>query len=147
MPYVEVHASTAFLTEKMHQTITEKLVPAILVAEGAEDTIAGRDISWLTFHRHEDFVVGGSVLNEQSPGRAVINVRVPEGSLDDFKRQDIIKRVFEVLAQGSSDPKQLFDNPTVFVFIDEIRPGNWGWMGRSIGFKDIVRHIHQPPEV
>jgi phenylpyruvate tautomerase PptA (4-oxalocrotonate tautomerase family) len=73
--------------------------------------------------------------------RFVVRVAVPAGSLDDAKRRDMVERVTRVLAVSDDDPARLAREPVAWVHINEVPEGNWGAMGRVVGFADIVDFV------
>jgi len=141
MPFVEVFAKRGSLTEKQRAHINDTLVAEVMMAEGAPDTETARSISWLLLHEVDTFVVGGQPVDPSEPARFVVRVGVPAGSLDDDKRADMVDRITRVLASSDDDPDRFYREPVAWVHINEIPEGNWGALGRVVGFADIAGYV------
>lgn len=141
MPFVEVFVPRDSLTDKQRAQITDTLVSEVMVAEGAPDTEAARSISWLLLHEVDTWVVGGRAVDGSEPTRFVVRVAVPAGSLDDAKRADMVQRITAVLAEVDDDPQRLYTDPVAWVHINEIPEGNWGALGRVVGFADVAGFV------
>src|SRR5450631_564115 len=141
MPFVEVFAPRGSLTDKQRAYITDTLVAEVMLAEGAPDTEAARSISWLLLHEVDTWVVGGRGVDGSEPARFVVRVAVPSGSLDDAKRADMVDRITRVLAEADDDPQRFSRDPVAWVHINEIPEGNWGALGRVVGFADIAGFV------
>ena len=141
MPFVEVFVPRDSLTDKQRAQITDTLVSEVMAAEGAPDTEAARSISWLLLHEVDTWVVGGRAVDGSEPTRFVVRVAVPAGSLDDAKRSDMVKRITTVLADADDDPQRLYADPVAWVHINEIPEGNWGALGRVVGFADVAGFV------
>jgi phenylpyruvate tautomerase PptA (4-oxalocrotonate tautomerase family) len=143
MPFVELFTPRGALDEGQRSTIGGKLVTEIMQAEGAPDTEAARAISWLVVNEVEEFWIGRERWSAETGPLYVVRVGVPEGSLTDEKRLDMVRRVTRVLAEVDPDPKRLLEEPTAWVHINEIPEGNWGAFGRIVGLRDI-RNLVRP---
>ena len=141
MPFVEVFAKRGSLSENQRAAISDTLVAEVMMAEGAPDTETARSISWLLVHELDAWVVGGRAVDAAEPPRFVVRVGVPAGSLDDAKRADMIERITRVLAQSDEDPERFYREPVAWVHINEIPEGNWGALGRVVGFADIAGYV------
>jgi len=141
MPFVEVFTPKGAISSEARTEIAEALVGEVMRAEGAPDNEAARSISWLLWHEIDEWWVGASRLDGSEPVRYVVRVGVPAGSLDHWKRTDIIERATAVLAKAEPDPERLEREPVAWVHIDEIPEGNWGAMGRVVRFPDIAAFV------
>ena len=141
MPFVEVFTPPGAVSQEQRDQIGRRLVGEVMIAEGAPDNDAARSISWLVWNDADVWSVGGRDVSPDEPARYVVRVTVPQKSLDDDKRNDIVARVTEVLAQADPDPDRLRTTPSVFVLINEILEGNWGSAGRIFTFADIASFI------
>jgi phenylpyruvate tautomerase PptA (4-oxalocrotonate tautomerase family) len=141
MPFVEVFTPKGAVSSDARAAISEALVGEVMRAEGAPDTETARSISWLMWHEIDEWWVGADRLNGSEPARYVVRVGVPAGSLDDWKRKDIVERAHAVLAKADPDPDRLEREPIAWVHIDEIPEGNWGAMGRVVRFGDIAGYV------
>jgi phenylpyruvate tautomerase PptA (4-oxalocrotonate tautomerase family) len=141
MPFVEVFTPQGAISKETRAEIAESLVAEVMRAEGAPDTDTARSISWLLWREIDEWWVGSDRVNASEPARYVVRVGVPAGSLDDWKRKDIIERVTAVLAKAEPDPTRLEREPVAWVHINEIPEGDWGAMGRVIRFPDIAAYV------
>ncbi|TMR96461.1 tautomerase family protein [Nonomuraea basaltis] len=145
MPFVEVFAPRGALREEQRTRLSEELVAEVMQVEGAPDTAAARSISWLVFHDVEAWSVGGLAVAADEPARYLVRVSVPAGSLDDGKRDEMMRRVTAVLAKADDDPDRLYTEPSAWVHIVEIPDGNWGAFGRVVRLPDIVNFVLGQP--
>jgi phenylpyruvate tautomerase PptA (4-oxalocrotonate tautomerase family) len=141
MPFVEVFTPRGAVSEARRNAVGEALVAEVMRAEGAPDTPAARAISWLVWHDVDGWWVGGRRAGAGEAPRFVVRVAVPAGSLDDAKRRDMVERVTRVLAASDDDPGRLAREPVAWVHINEVPEGNWGAMGRVVGFADIAGFV------
>ncbi|MEU6713085.1 tautomerase family protein [Nonomuraea sp. NPDC046802] len=145
MPFVEVFVPRGALREDQRATLSEELVAEVMQVEGAPDTEAARSISWLVFHDVDAWSVGGTAVPADEPARYVVRVSVPEGSLDDDKRAEMVRRVTAVLAKADDDPDRLYAEPSAWVHLIEIPDGNWGAFGRVVRLPDIINYVIGQP--
>jgi phenylpyruvate tautomerase PptA (4-oxalocrotonate tautomerase family) len=138
MPFVELFVPKGSLDQDHQQKVGERLVSEVMLAEGAPDTEAARDISWLVINEIDAWFVGGRRLPEGEKPKYVVRVGVPAGSMNDDKRADIVKRVTRVLADADEDPTRFADPGTAWVHINEVPEGNWGARGEIVRIEDIV---------
>jgi len=137
MPFVEVFTPRGAVSEERREEVGGRLVAEVMRAEGAPDTPAARAISWLVWQEIDGWWVGGRRVGAGEAPRYVVRVGVPAGSLDDRKRRDMVERVTRVLG-ATDEPGRLEREPVAWVHINEVPEGNWGAMGRVVGFADIV---------
>ena len=142
MPFVEVFSPKGAVSEDQRNRISERLVREVMEAEGAPDNEIARSISWLAWHEPVIWSIGGRDVGDGEPGRYVVRVTVPAGSLTDEKRAEIVRRVTQVLSDADHDPGRLFALPiSSFVLLNEVPEGNWGAVGQVVGFSDIASFI------
>jgi phenylpyruvate tautomerase PptA (4-oxalocrotonate tautomerase family) len=142
MPFVELFAPKGSLDTEKGRRAKSALVSEVMLAEGAPDTQAARDISWLVVTEPDAWFVGGEPIGAEPP-RFVVRVSVPAGSLDDGKRRDMIQRITRVLADADDEPGRLYDTPAAWVHINEVPEGNWGAFGRPVGLSDVIAFATQ----
>jgi phenylpyruvate tautomerase PptA (4-oxalocrotonate tautomerase family) len=138
MPFVELFAPRGALDSERGRRATGALVSEVMKAEGAPDTRAARDISWLVITEPDAWFVGGEAVADVEPPRYVVRVSVPAGSLNDTKRADMVERVTRVLAEAHDDPERFHSTPAIWVHINEVPDGNWGAFGRVVRLTDII---------
>ena len=142
MPFVEVFTPQGAVPADIRAEISESLVAEVMQAEGAPpESESARSISWLLWHEIPEWWVGGARVDASEPARYVVRVGVPAGSLDDWKREDIVRRTNAVLAKADPDPARFEREPIAWVHVDEIKEGNWGALGRVVRFPDIAAYV------
>ncbi len=69
----------------------------------------------------------------------LVNIRVPEGSLSEEKKDRMIELVTDAVveAEGYGDAVR----PITWVIIDEVKDGNWGAAGRAVTLKDLGKLV------
>ena len=74
----------------------------------------------------------------------LVNIRVPEGSLSQEKKDRMIELVTDAVveAEGYGDAVR----PITWVIIDEVSDGSWGANGRAVRLQDLAKLIGQGEE-
>lgn len=69
----------------------------------------------------------------------LVNIRVPEGSLSQEKKDKMIELVTDAVieAEGYGDAVR----PITWVIIEEIKDGNWGAAGRAVTLEDLGKLV------
>lgn len=69
----------------------------------------------------------------------LVNIRVPEGSLSEEKKNRMIELVTDAVveAEGYGDAVR----PITWVIIEEIKDGNWGANGRPVKLEDLAKLV------
>jgi 4-oxalocrotonate tautomerase len=69
----------------------------------------------------------------------LINIRVPEGSLSQRKKDRMIELVTDAVveAEGVGDAVR----PITWVIIEEVKDGNWGANGRAVRLEDLAKLV------
>lgn len=139
MPYIRVTTPHGMLSPAEKQAIAEGLTLAIMKIEtGGLDTPHFRALSALAF---DDVAAGswfvGGALWDGSPA-ALVEIRVPEGAVDDARREAMAQAVQDVLRTHSAALARA-DNPLLWTHLIEIRDGNWGAHGRMVRLDEIRR--------
>ncbi|GAA4057805.1 hypothetical protein [Actinomadura miaoliensis] len=145
MPFVELFAPRGALDGERGTRAKQRLVAEVMAVEGAPDTQAARDISWLVVTEPAEWFVGGRAAGADEPPRYLVRVSVPAGSLDDGKRREMVERVTRVLAEAEEDAGRLYAAPVAWVHLVEIPDGNWGAMGRVFRLPDIIEFTTGAP--
>ena len=140
MLFVELFAPRGTLSPLQRQHISERLVPALIFAEGAPPDLIerGREMGWLVVHEPEVWTVAGRPA--ESP-RFVVRVNVPAGHFDDTLRAEVVSRVTRVLSEIDGDPDRLYRQPHAWIHLNEIPDGNAGAFGRTIPTADIINYV------
>lgn len=141
MPFVEVFVPKGSLSSSRREALQSRLVAEVMQVEGAPDTPQARAISWLVLHEVDAWSVGGRLVDHGEAPRYVVRIAVPAGSLDYFKREEMMRRVNDLLAEIDQNPERLRRVPEAWVHINEVPEGNWGAFGRVVPFRDIAAHV------
>jgi 4-oxalocrotonate tautomerase len=74
----------------------------------------------------------------------LVNIRVPEGSLSQEKKERMIELVTDAVveAEGYGDAVR----PITWVIIDEVKDGSWGASGRAVRLEDLANVVGQGRE-
>jgi len=69
----------------------------------------------------------------------LVNIRVPEGSLSQEKKERMIELVTEAVveAEGYGDAVK----PITWVIIDEVKDGSWGAAGQAVRLEDLAKLV------
>jgi 4-oxalocrotonate tautomerase len=69
----------------------------------------------------------------------LVNIRVPEGSLSQEKKERMIELVTDAVveAEGYGDVVR----PITWVIIDEVKEGSWGAAGRAVRLADLAKLV------
>jgi 4-oxalocrotonate tautomerase len=74
----------------------------------------------------------------------LVNIRVPEGSLSQKKKERMIELVTDAVveAEGVGDAVR----PITWVIIDEVKEGSWGASGQAIRLEDLKKLVSKGEE-
>jgi 4-oxalocrotonate tautomerase len=69
----------------------------------------------------------------------LVNIRVPEGSLSQEKKERMIELVTDAVveAEGYGDAVR----PITWVIIDEVKEGSWGAAGNAVRLEDLAKLV------
>ena len=69
----------------------------------------------------------------------LVNIRVPEGSLSQEKKERMIELVTDAVieAEGYGDAVR----PITWVIIDEVKEGSWGAAGQAVRLEDLAKLV------
>ncbi|MCH6202850.1 hypothetical protein L3V16_03255 [Brucella ciceri] len=140
MPFIRITTLQGLLTAAEKQSIAEGLTLAIMKIEtGGLDTPQFRAISALAFEEiaSGNWFVGGQPA-EDDPA-ALVEIRVPEGAVDDARREAMAKAVENVLSANSEAFGKTDGHRILWTHLLEIKDGNWGARGRMVKLEEIKR--------
>lgn len=143
MPFVQLHIPKGALSDTHCQRLSERLAAEVMDAEGAPDTPAARAISWLLVHEHEHWIVGGQTVTPDEAPRYVVEITMPEGTLDEPQRAAIVERVNNVIADLEEDGERLYTTPAAWVLLHEQPEGFWGTAGQVVRYADIRNWVYE----
>jgi 4-oxalocrotonate tautomerase len=74
----------------------------------------------------------------------LVNIRVPEGSLSQKKKERMIELVTDAVveAEGVGDAVR----PITWIIIDEVKEGSWGAAGQAIKLEDLKKLVSKGEE-
>jgi phenylpyruvate tautomerase PptA (4-oxalocrotonate tautomerase family) len=134
MPKLDLTIPEEALSDEARAELPGRLAATILRAEGAPDTEFFRSITWV--HLHElpagAFNTADGVAEEP---RAVLDVTVPQGALNDRRRAGLVEEATEVVLDvtGWGPDAGL----RVWVIVHEVPEGYWGAGGQIVRFEQL----------
>lgn len=143
MPMMTVQHPHDVLTPDQKGVLAEDLTQVILQIEGGADTPAGRSIAWVRFQpiAREDWYLGGrnDATFESAAGRWLIELNVPEGSMNQDRKSDchkaITKAVLDITAKGDIEGAAR----SIWIQIVEWPEGHLATSGRTSSLLGIAR--------
>lgn len=138
MPRLDAYIPEGALSEQAENKLLSNLTDILLRNEGADPADpAARSIAWVWVHRPAKMFVAGESAEEP---RYRFEPRVPEGQLDDERREAMVAEITEAVLDAEDGAYER--NPLrVWVFPDEIPDGTWGGGGRIVRLADIVGFV------
>ncbi len=140
MPFIRITTLQGLLSSAEKLSIAEGLTLAIMKIEtGGLDTPQFRAVSALAFEEipASNWFVGGAPA--VGDAAAVVEIRVPEGAVDDAKREAMAKAVDNVLSANSEAFGKGDGHRILWTHLLEIKDGNWGARGRMVKLEEIKR--------
>ncbi len=143
MPLIQVYYPRGALTLGQRAELGELLTHVIVEIEGGTgaDGPTARSIAWVMFHDvdPEAWFIGGKADDTyvSPPGKFLVRVYVPEGSLSKQRKAMVHKAVddavFKIFALEPPEKRW----PSIFAHIHEWGEGNLGAFGKSHGLADV----------
>lgn len=143
MPLMTVEYPAGELSLEQKQGLAEDLTHVILQIEGGVDTPASRSIAWVRFKEIEaaDWFIGGvnDGAHVSASGRFLIELNVPEGSMDQGRKSDCHKAITAAVltAKGVADANG--SARSVWIQIFEWPEGHLATSGRTSSLLGIAR--------
>lgn len=149
VPLIEVYQPRGALGSERRTALGERLTNVIIDIEGGPgvaDRPTGRSIAWVMFHDVEpDAWLIGGVSDDtyvSPPGKFLVRVYVPEGSLSRDRKAAVHKAVddvfYDIFELGDAPAERW---PSLFVHIHEWGEGNLGAFGRTHGLADVGAYV------
>ena len=138
MPFIRITTLHGLLSPVEKQSIAEGLTLAVMRIEtGGLDTPQFRAISALAFEEilPGNWFVGG--VPSEGDAAALVEIRVPEGAVDDARREAMARAVEDVVSSNSEAFRKTDGNRILWTHILEIKDGNWGAHGRIVKLDEI----------
>ncbi|MCF6263506.1 MAG: hypothetical protein L3J24_07990 [Xanthomonadales bacterium] len=138
MPMLDAFIPKGAFEPESEKKLISKLTNLLLEWEGADPkNEVARSIAWVFLHRPEAVYVAGIRADEP---RYKLVVSVPEGQLDNKRREGIVAALTEAILDA--EPKgRLRDPGRVWVFATQIPEGTWGGSGRVVKLADIAELV------
>lgn len=133
MPQIELTVPAGALGASVAATIKKDLAAVLLKWEGAPDTEFFRSIAWAYLHELPE---GAQITAADAEPRFRVDVRVPEGALDEDRKAGLVTEVTELVMTAAALPAE--QALRVWVLIHEQPDGTWGAGGQIIRYSDLV---------
>lgn len=143
MPLITVEHPRDALTREQKAALAEDLTHVIVQIEGGVDTPASRSIAWVRFKDVEpdDWYIGG--VNDGSyvsaSGRFLIELNVPEGSMDQNRKSDCHKAITAAVLRATGTEGQEGAARSVWIQIFEWPEGHLATSGRTSSLLGIAK--------
>lgn len=138
MPFIRITTLQGLLSTAEKRSIAEGLTLAVMKIEtGGLDTLQFRAVSALAFEElpSGNWFVGG--VPAEGDAAALVEIRVPEGAVDDAKREAMARAVEGVLSANSEAFGKTKGYRILWTHLLEIKDGNWGARGRMVRLDEI----------
>jgi phenylpyruvate tautomerase PptA (4-oxalocrotonate tautomerase family) len=121
--------------------LVDDLTKTLLKWEGVPDNPIADGISWGFVHELPRGAHHVGHKFDDGPARYRVLVTVPQGALDDERKEGLVADVTRTILEREGSPVDVENAMRVWVFIHEVPDGNWGGAGRIFRFKDIARMV------
>jgi phenylpyruvate tautomerase PptA (4-oxalocrotonate tautomerase family) len=146
VPVIEMYVPEGAVDEQTKHTLHERVSRQVLEVEGAryDESPKARAITWMLIHELPEgsWSIGSVPLSAGEPPRVLTRVMVPQGSLNDERRAELVARVNEevvgALGEDVADPTKSI------CLVDEQCTFSGG--GIVVSFADIMRWLDLEPE-
>lgn len=141
MPMIDLTLPEDALDEQGRHDLLDRLTRTLLKWEGVgEDNAMAGAVSWGFVHP----VARGNHHVNHGPAEQPcyrIQVTVPEGALDDRRKEGLVAELTQHVLAAEGAPVELANALRVWVFINEVPDGHWGGAGRIFRFADIAQMV------
>lgn len=143
MPMITVQHPPEVLTQEQKDVLAEDLTRVILEIEGGADTPAGRSIAWVRFQPIEkwDWYLGGrnDSAFEAAAGRWLIELNVPEGSMDQERKSGCHKAITDAILKITDKQGVEGAARSIWIQIVEWPEGHLATSGRTSSLLGIAQ--------
>lgn len=154
MPLIQVYHPRDAFTAAQRAELAKELTDVILEIEGGASAKGPkpRSIAWLMFHDVEPqaWFIGGLADDTyvSPPGKFLVRVYVPEGSLNQERKAMVHRAVDEAFFKVFRLEPGADRWPSIFAHIHEWGEGNVGIFGKTVGLADIGAYAQaSTPEI
>lgn len=141
MPMIDLTLPEDALDEETRHELLDELTRTLLKWEGVgEGNPMGDAVTWGVVHP----VAAGDWHVAHAPTaepRYRVLVTVPEGALDEPKKEGLVAEVTRKVLEAEGSPIDLAHALRVWVFIHEVPDGHWGGAGRIFRLRDIAKMV------
>lgn len=120
MPYINIEVSTS-LNKQQRNTLSQKTTRLM-------HTIMRKNQDVTVVHIHESkpttWSVGGTVLSDDQPNAAYVNIKVTQGTNTPNEKADMIAHMMQLLVDVIGTLQE-----ACYVVIDDIPANSWGYNG------------------
>ena len=150
MPMMTVQHPPAALNQTKKDELAEDLTKVILAIEGGADTPEGRSIAWVRFQPIEqgDWYLGGKSDGtfEAEAGRWLIELNVPEGSMDQERKTECHKAITRAILGVTGKTGVEGASRSIWIQIFEWPEGHLATSGRTSSLLGIAQTAKIPPD-
>jgi phenylpyruvate tautomerase PptA (4-oxalocrotonate tautomerase family) len=140
MPMIEMFVPAGVLDAETKAKLHRNVGRQILEVEGGTGAPLERAITWMFIHELDGaaWSVGGEPVTGDGQARFLTRVTVPDGSMNDERRERIAARVqHEIVAALGYDPEPI----NTICLINEVPTGDWSGGGMVVDFADVMRML------
>ncbi|MCA3150873.1 MAG: tautomerase family protein [Rhodocyclaceae bacterium] len=150
MPLMTVQMPEGTLSQAQKDALAEDLTQVILQIEGGADTPAGRSIAWVRFQElpRQDWYLGGRSDEsfEAAAGRWLIELNVPEGSMDQTRKSGCHTAITDAVLKISGKTGVEGAARSIWIQIFEWPEGHLATSGRTASLLGIAKVAGIPAE-
>ena len=133
------------ITAEQKARLADELTHVMLIGEIGEDTPHGRPVANIIFTAVDpdtDWFIGGKIETSQPKGgRFMIDVIYPVGAAPQAAKTELHRSVNEIIARVLGVDGTFPNRAGDWVMIHEIRDGNWGASGVTVGTPEIAAFL------
>ncbi len=150
MPMITVDYPKGKLSSQQKDVVAEDLTQVILQIEGGADTPQGRSIAWVKFNEVDgsNWYIGGTANGEyEAPaGKFLIELNVPEGSMDQDRKSQCHKAITKVFMDVTGTTETKGAARSIWIQIVEWPEGHLATSGRTSSFMGIAKKVGIPTD-
>lgn len=143
MPLITVDYPKGAFTQPEQDALAEAMTQVILQIEGGADTPEGRSIAWVKFNEidTDGWYIGGhrDGAFEGAAGKFLVELNVPEGSMDQERKTQCHKAIFAALQKATGTTDVEGAARSIFIQIVEWPEGHLASNGRTSSLLGIAQ--------
>ena len=143
MPVITIDYPEGKFPPEQRDQLAEAMTQIILQIEGGADTPEGRSIAWVKFNEIEshDWYIGGDSGSafEGAAGKFLVELNVPEGSMDQERKSQCHKAIFKALLDATNTADIEDAARSIFIQIVEWPEGHLASNGRTSSLLGIAK--------